>query len=190
MHIDKPMHDLTFNVAQLLREETGARRNYVFAENELSLDAETALRDISGSVQFTRTASGVLANVKLRGIVELACIRCLTPSIQEVVIAFQDEFHSQVEVTTGFALPKPDEEDPFFIDETHKLDLGEAIREYALLNLPMRPLCRPDCKGLCPTCGADRNAGDCGCVVEDSDERFAALRGLLNQEPDTDQSKG
>lgn len=190
MHINKPMHDLTFNVAQLLREETGARRAYRFAENVLRLDDETTLRDINGSAQFTRTASGVLVDVQLRGVVDLTCIRCLAPATHEIAISFRDEFHSKVEVNTGVALPTPDEEDPFYIDETHKIDLGEAIREYALLNLPMRPLCHPDCKGICPICGADLNVAPCGCVTEDSDERFAALRGLLEQEPDNNQSKG
>ena len=182
MHIDKSMTDLKFNVAQLLREEVGARRNYTFAEEALPLDDETTLRQLEGKVRFTRTATGVLADVDAHGFVELPCIRCLNPSRQRVDLDFQDEFHSRIEVNTGTPLPKPDEEDPFYIDESHLVDLGEAIREYGLMGLPMQPLCKPDCKGLCPNCGADLNLGDCGCQIDEGDDRFAALKDLLKNE--------
>jgi uncharacterized protein len=181
MHIDKSKTDLKFNVAQLLREEVGARRNYTFAENALPLDDETTLQQLEGKVRFTRTATGVLADVDAHGVVEMACTRCLNPSLQQVDLHFQDEFHSRIEVNTGAPLPKPDEDDPFFIDESHLLDLGEALREYALLNLPMQPLCKPNCKGLCPTCGADLNLRDCGCRNEEADDRFAVLKDLLKE---------
>ena len=182
MHIDKSQTDLKFNVAQLLREEVGGRRNYTFAENTLPLDDDTNLQQLEGRVRFTRTATGVLADVDAHGLVGLPCILCLTPTQQQVNLRFQDEFHSRIEVNTGVPLPKPDEEDPFFIDESHLVDLGEALREYALLELPMQPLCKPECKGLCPTCGADRNLGDCGCANDDGDDRFAVLKNLLNKE--------
>lgn len=175
------MTDLKFNVAQLLREEIGARRRYTFSEDALPLDEETTLRQIEGQVRFTRTASGVLADARVQGVVELPCLRCLNPVLVQVKPHFRDEFHSKIEVNTGLALPKPDEEDPFFIDEAHLVDLGEAIREYALIELPMRPLCRPDCQGICPTCGADLNDGPCDCHNEPIDERFAALKALLGE---------
>lgn len=180
MHIDKSMTDLKFNVAQLLREEVGARRSYTFAENALPLDDETALRQLDGNVRFTRTATGVLADVDAQGVAEMPCIRCLNPSQQQVRIRFQDEFHSRIEVNTGAPLPRPDEEDPFYINENHLLDLGEALREYGLMALPMQPRCKDDCKGLCPSCGADRNQGDCGCEIDEQDDRFAVLKQLLD----------
>ena len=113
MHIDKSRTDLKFNVAQLLREEIGARRNYTFAENALPLDNEMALRQLDGKVRFTRTVTGVLADVDAQGIVELPCIRCLNPAHQQIYIHFQDEFHSRIEFNTGIPLPKPAEEHPF-----------------------------------------------------------------------------
>lgn len=180
MHMYKPMIDLKFNVAQLLREEIGSRRSYEFSESCLSLDDETMMSKIVGQVRFTRTASGVLGDVQAQGDVETPCMRCLNPAIVSVAVRFRDEFHSKIEVNTGIPLPMPDEEDPFYISETHLVDLGEVIREYALLELPMRPLCKEDCKGLCPTCGADLNVGPCGCRNDEIDERFAALKALLD----------
>lgn len=183
MHIDKQATDLKFNVAQLLREETGARRSYEFNEKQLPLDGDLVLRDLVGSTRFTRTVSGVLANVQVTGRVDMQCTRCLAPVVYTLEVRFSDEFHSVIEVNTGTTLPTPDEEDPFFIDDSHLLDLGEAIREYGLIDLPMRQLCRPDCQGLCPTCGADRNSEVCQCQADTVDDRFAALQVLLNKQP-------
>ena len=182
MHVNKSKHDLKFNVAQLLREEIGAWRTHSFDENALPLDESTTLRQIQGTVRFIRTTSGVLADVEAHGVVEVPCTRCLTPTNQMLELHFRDEFHSKIEVNTGVSLPTPEEEDPFFIDESHKVDLGEAIREYALMELPLQTLCREDCKGLCPTCGADLNAGPCDCHGDEGDDRFAVLRSLLDTE--------
>jgi uncharacterized protein len=175
------MTDLKFNVAQLLREEIGGKRSYEFTEESLPLDEETTLTQIEGNVRFTRTASGVLGEANVRGVVEMLCTRCLNPATPSIELHFRDEFHSKIEVNTGVPLPAPDEEDPFFISESHLVDLGEAIREYALLELPMQPLCNAECKGLCPTCGADLNAGPCDCQPDENDERFAALKTLLEE---------
>jgi uncharacterized protein len=181
MHVNKSNTDLKFNVAQLLREEVGSRRSYTFAEEMLPLDDTYMLRSLEGSVRFTRTVSGVLAGARARGTVDMECIRCLTQSPQPVEVQFNDEFHSRIEVNTGVSLPTPDEEDPFYIDEAHMVDLGEAIREYALLALPMQPLCREDCKGLCPICGKDRNVDVCDCEEGGGDDRFSILRSLLKE---------
>jgi uncharacterized protein len=174
-------HDLKFNVAQLLREMIGAQRSYSFTEQALTLDETLSLRDITGNVRFMRTASGVIGDAHARGQIEMECTRCLKPALQQIDVQFYDEFHSRIEVNTGAPLPKPDEEDPFFIDEAHMVDLGEAIREYALIELPMRPLCQPDCKGLCPQCGIDRNTEVCDCDTDVVDDRLAALKVLLQQ---------
>lgn len=182
MHMNTSKTDLKFNVAQLLREEIGGRRHYTFREDELPLDEALTLQQIEGDVRFTRTASGVLADVRARGTVDLLCARCLAPAPQQITLHFRDEFHSVIEVTTGVSLPEPDEEDPFLIDESHLVDIGEALREYALIQIPMQALCHPECKGLCPNCGIDRNVETCDCQNDTSDERFAALRVLLDKD--------
>ncbi len=58
------------------------------------------------------------------------------------------------------------------------LDTEPLLYEQLQLNIPMRQLCREDCAGLCPTCGANRNAGECGCEVDDADPRWSALAAL------------
>ncbi|MBC8076561.1 MAG: DUF177 domain-containing protein [Chloroflexales bacterium] len=134
------MTDIKFNVAQLLRDVVGARRDHTFSEARLSLDDDLTLRQIEGTVRFTRTASGVYASAQARGVVRMECVRSLEEFDQPVDFKFADEFHAVVDVMTAVSLPKPDEEDPFFIDDRHMIDLGEAIREYTLLELPMNPV--------------------------------------------------
>jgi len=60
----------------------------------------------------------------------------------------------------------------------HEIDLGSFLREVVTLALPLQPLCREDCRGLCPGCGADRNAGPCGCDEQRAKTPFAALEAL------------
>ena len=72
---------------------------------------------------------------------------------------------------------EPEEGEAYPIEGDH-IDLEPLARESVVLALPLAPLCRPDCAGLCPTCGADRNAGPCGCPDRDGDPRWAALDAL------------
>ena len=64
-----------------------------------------------------------------------------------------------------------------------QLDLQPLARDAVLLNLPQVPLCREDCAGLCPVCGADRNDEPCGCEVEAGDPRWATLDALRGRDP-------
>jgi uncharacterized protein len=134
------MADLKFNVAQLLREEMGARRDYDFTEPALKLDEQLTLREISGTVRFTRTATGVWANVKAQGVVRLTCVRSLEEFDYPLELAFADQFHSVVDIFTGSGLPQPIEDDPFLLNELHMADIGEALRAYTLLELPLNPV--------------------------------------------------
>ena len=134
------MTDLKFNVAQLLREEMGSRRDYTFNEESLALDESLKLRAYSGTVRFTRTATGVWANVKAQGSVQMTCVRSLEEFDQPVSVTFSDQFHSVIDVFNASTLPEPIEDDPFFLDGLHMADVGEAIREYVLLELPLNPV--------------------------------------------------
>jgi len=62
--------------------------------------------------------------------------------------------------------------------EGDELDLTELVREQILLNLPEQTFCNPDCKGLCPKCGQNRNLIDCNCEENETDPRWAALKNL------------
>jgi uncharacterized protein len=91
------------------------------------------------------------------------CRRCTVPVHGELRIAVSERF----EVA-------PVSEDDMYpiVDDT--IDLGPLVRDAIVLELPMAPLCREDCRGLCPHCGADRNESDCACVAP-PDPRWANL---------------
>lgn len=184
----KDRSPLTFNVAQLLREPIGARRQHDFDEDALSLYDNEVFRGIHGHAHFTRTLAGVYVKCTADGTVTTQCVRCLQPALVAVHVDFVEEYIATVDVNTGAALPKPDEDDVFFIDEHHMLDLGLAVREYALLEIPISPHCKDDCRGLCTGCGVDLNVEACRCHTEPTDERFAALKALLKQSS-TDESR-
>jgi uncharacterized protein len=73
---------------------------------------------------------------------------------------------------------KPGEDEETYPLRGDHLDLEPLVRDALLLGLPVAPLCRPDCRGLCPSCGTDRNGGPCGCAETPDDPRWAALEGL------------
>jgi uncharacterized protein len=60
------------------------------------------------------------------------------------------------------------------------IDVDEIVKEQILLAVPTRMLCQPDCKGICPDCGIDKNTGDCACATRDVDPRWAALKNLTS----------
>jgi uncharacterized protein len=65
------------------------------------------------------------------------------------------------------------------LPEDSHIDLAPLIREFALLEIPISPICKPDCKGLCPVCGENLNETDCGHRPESNDSPFAVLKDLL-----------
>lgn len=176
------MYEFRFSVSQLLQEPTGATRQYELDDAQLAVDQTFSMKPVKGRVRLTRTPKGILADVKAHGNVEIECGRCLTRYEHPLAFKFSEQYYQTVNVSTGARLPAPEEDDPFLIDETHKLDLEDALREYALLNMPPAPRCQEDCKGLCPQCGKNLNEGSCDCEPEHIDERFAVLSKLLGED--------
>lgn len=175
------MSEFRFSVSQLLQEPTGATRRHELDDAQLVVDETLRMHPVKGHVRLTRTPKGVLADADVHGNVDLECGRCLTQYEQPVAFEFSEEFYQTVVVNTGAKLPPPDEEDAFLIDETHKLDLADALREYLLLNLPAAPRCKDDCQGLCQICGANLNDGPHSHDEDVTDPRLAALSKLLGQ---------
>ena len=126
------------------------------------------------------------ASFHLRGsmvaAVELECVRCLEP--------FRLDLEETLDLLflppTANVGPSKDEERElkdedlgvsFYRDD--KIDLSLLIREQLYLGLPMKPICRVDCAGLCPVCGANLNLAPCSCTRETVDPRLASLKALL-----------
>jgi DUF177 domain-containing protein len=166
---------MLYNVAQLLKESVGATRRYEVSEPAEYPEEGWGEVMPRGTVSLLRTPQGVLVQAQMEVSIPEECGRCLEPFSQQVVAEIEEVFQPITDVNTGAPLALPRDEDVFTIDERHMLDLTEALRQGILVALPIQPLCRPDCAGLCPNCGKNLNEGPCDCAQAPIDPRWAAL---------------
>jgi len=171
---------MRFNVAQLLKEPVGSARKYHVAEDIQGLDGELKLTHlIEGTIRLIHTTEGVLVSGQFYTEVGLTCSRCLESFSTAVDFTLEEEFRPTIDISTGAKLPPVDGEDEAtLIDSQHIIDLLEVMRQDILLALPPRPLCKPDCAGLCSQCGQNLNEGPCTCEQPLGDPRWDALRTL------------
>jgi len=175
---------IAVNVAQLLQAVQGTTRRLTIEEEAHALGEEAIVGPVRAECSLLRTGHGILADCQFETQLAMECGRCLEPATVRVVGRLQEEFLPTVEVRTGAPLRDPPDADAFSIDENHVLDLGEAIRQHVLMEAPLRPLCRPDCQGLCPSCGIDRNVDTCQCKTEWIDPRLSVLKTLVTRKTD------
>lgn len=120
----------------------------------------------------------ILLKGTLRGTFSLSCSRCLSNFSQpfeiEVSATYVNAAETELENPPENGLPEVTRI-AFVGDE---IDLAAGVREDLLLNVPIKPLCREDCRGLCPQCGADLNEGQCTCEKKTVDPRLAELRDI------------
>lgn len=163
---------MQINVSQLLKASIGTTRKY---EVKDIVDATDNNRKVEGEVRLTRTDRGILVGTILRTEVEITCSRCLSLFTRPLTLNIEEEYFPTIDVISGTSASLPDEPGCFTIDEHHILDISEAIRQYELLSIPMKPLCHEDCAGLCPHCGHNLNEGSCSCPPGEKDPRWAKL---------------
>jgi uncharacterized protein len=116
-------------------------------------------------------------------VLELTCSRCLEPFTVPVNASFDLRYLPQSENVGGEREVKGDDfSESYYQDDV--IDLGQLIEEQFYLALPMKPLCRPDCKGLCSNCGTNLNVAACDCQVRWEDPRLAGLKALIERDKD------
>lgn len=176
-----PHGDTRVNVASLLMEPVGGTRELGVQLDALPLDGELTARDVRADARLTRLKDGILVDVDLEAIVPIECATCLAEYDQPVKQSFSEQFRQVVDVRTGAMLPEPangldaeaDDEPAFSIDESHELDLAEALRQWIVLAIPMQPSCGPDCPGPLLRSTSPDDAVD---------DRFAGLASLLDDD--------
>lgn len=169
---------MIFNVAQLMKSPVGTSFEAFIHEDNVELDDLNVVGPITGHVRMRRTNQCLLIDGRVDLTIELECTRCLKQFEQPMHVPFEERFYPTVDVVTGVPLPLTDEDEIFLIDDHHQVDLTEAIRQNALIAIPMVTLCKEDCAGLCSQCGHDLNLGPCDCQPE-VDERLSILKTLL-----------
>jgi uncharacterized protein len=160
------------NVAQLLKEQVGAKRSYKVDE----LAGESAGYRVEGEVTFTRTNLGILVTGDLTTDIEGSCDRCLGPACIRATLNIEDEYFPITDINTGEHIDV--EPEALAINPDHILDLGEAIRQYIIMATPTKLLCAPECPGICPACGQEFAKGDCGHRARPKDHRWDKLAQL------------
>jgi uncharacterized protein len=109
---------------------------------------------------------------------ELGCSRCLEPFPLKVDVPFDLRYLPASAMSSDPEREVPDADlDLSYYRDDH-IDLNELLREQFYLALPMKPLCREDCRGLCPQCGANLNTAACACESTWEDARLASLKAL------------
>jgi len=133
-------------------------------------------------LNLTRTSQGVLAEGEVTSTLSLVCSRCSEPFAHPIREAFSVHYQYQ-RPAAGAAEEEEEVElaaedlDTEFLEEG-RLDVTALLQQNLLLALPVQPLCREGCQGLCPRCGADRNEGPCACPGPPPDPRFKMLERL------------
>lgn len=155
------------NVGFLLHESIGYHRTFEFDHPNVQVSDDLDVDDLRGWVRMTRAAQGLYAHGRLEGRAPAECVRCLTPYRQTLTAELDDLFVYPASKAAEGLLAVP---------ETGILDLSPLVREYFLLDFPIQPLCRPDCRGLCPECGANWNETTCQHDPRASQARLAGLR--------------
>ena len=129
-----------------------------------------------------RGPKDIVADIRLRGQFagrfQVPCARCVEPVEIPLESDFDLIFRPVVADSepTERSITPPETEIGYY--QKDSLLLEDVLREQVLLSLPVRTLCKPDCKGLCPRCGQNRNSQECSCDVGPSDPRWEALAGL------------
>ncbi|RUA15270.1 MAG: DUF177 domain-containing protein [Clostridia bacterium] len=180
------LESLQFNVAGLLSGPKGGTRSYdlYIPVSELDQLDENfdAVKPFEGTVRFLWTNERIMTIVSGVAAVTMQCSRCLELFEQPIHIEIEEAFLPSVDLSTGKAIEPEETDDALRIDKHHILDLTELLRQSILLALPLTPLCKSDCAGLCPECGANLNYERCTCQHEETDPRWAALKIFLQED--------
>lgn len=153
---------MRIKVAGLMKSSVGTVNTYQI-DDTIGLDGDGSCL-LQGEASLVRTQKGVLVIASFPVRVPLVCSRCLSQFEAPVALDMKEEFLP----TSATHTPLAPGEEAFTITGGLEVDLGEAMRQYVVLALPLKPLCRPNCAGLCPRCGSNLNLGPCGCSPSQS----------------------
>ncbi|KAF0179864.1 MAG: hypothetical protein FD164_1949 [Nitrospirae bacterium] len=147
--------------------------------DRVTADAAKIVSPVHATLRFDRQESDVIVTGAVEGDVELQCSRCLKVFSATISSRTDLVYHpfSFIRDAEDGQL-KGDELDTTFY-KNDVIDTDDLLAEQIVLNLPMKSLCSPECKGFCPQCGADLSVQGCSCGAAETDPRLAVLKQLL-----------
>src|SRR4029453_6877723 len=134
---------------------------------------------IAGEV--SRVEGGHSLSARMRWSGQLECSRCLTPYDFANDEQFSLLLYPRKPVHAAEVSLDRDDLDAHYYDDP-AVSVAPIVEERIQMAVPMKPLCRPECRGLCPQCGTDLNVSECNCVVDEIDPRWRALELLKKEE--------
>jgi uncharacterized protein len=165
-------------VATLLREPSGTARSLSFDSIRIpGEDLPTQASSAAGTLRLTRTNRGIFAVGSFTTTIADSCARCLRDLEIPVELVVEEEILPSIDVATGAAVTD-DETETARLSESHEIDLGALLADGLSLVAPIAPVCRPDCPGLCPVCGADLAGGPHAHADAEPDPRLGVLAGI------------
>ena len=150
-------------------------------KSDIQSDAVKIVSPVKAVLRLDKVLPEIMAKGVLNGDVEHECSRCLKNFTERIASQFNVVYRPTTEIARAEQHQlKSDELDTvFYTGDTIEID--DLLREQLILNLPMKPLCSPDCRGFCPQCGADMSLSACGCKTSKIDSRFEVLKKLKKE---------
>jgi uncharacterized protein len=170
--VTNPRRPFRLNVGFVVHQEVGYKHEFPFEFEQIQISDDLDLHHFEGVATIGRTPQGLLIQADFSAETVLECVRCLNEFNFSLIWDFTElyAFNSKSVSESNLILP-----------DDAQIDLQPLIREYALLNIPVKPLCKADCKGLCAVCGEDLNLSDCGHREITEESPFSALKDLLGE---------
>ena len=156
--MNQPRRPFRINVGFLINQPIGTSREFPFSFEAFQFGDDENTENLSGMIKLFRTQTGIQSMIECSAQVDAQCVRCLEEYKQILRTTFQELF--------TFAR-EPISEDEESIPEDGFLDFEQSIEDYIFLEIPIKPLCKPDCKGLCVVCGQNLNTDMCEHVVQE-----------------------
>lgn len=167
----KKLSKLKFNFGFLLEADMGTSREYELNYPSVHLEEDVVLTPLTGKFTAIRNSEGIYITGQLHSQTEVECARCLETIQLPITIQLDDLFYYPPYTTPPGEFP---------VGEDSFIDLAPLVRQLSVLEVPMQPFCKPDCKGLCIECGQNLNEGSCDCIFDEIDPRMAVLKSLLD----------
>jgi uncharacterized protein len=155
----------------------GERGRFPISEPMAPAEGYTPVGPVTGEIIVENIGSLLLIHGSLHVLLRSSCVRCLTEAEMLLDVDFEEEFASEGTAADVETMDRDEPETAAM--SNYVLEAGEFVRQQVLANLPLAFVCRPDCRGICPTCGKNLNDGPCDCEPAPADDRWAKLHDLL-----------
>jgi len=150
--VTNPRYPLRINIGFLIHSPIGTNHDFQFEVPDAEITPDFFVKELTGKARISRTQQGLLVEADFAGQVRQECVRCLEGYEQFVTTHF-DELYV-------FRYRRNPESD-LFVPDDGQIDLAPLVRDYLILELPIMPICKEECRGLCPMCGVNLNETQC-----------------------------